>query len=399
MAASAGGGVAGDGAPIAFSTRWVDADGAADSDQDSTTSLRVMTLNILADALARGSEDDEAPSLRRDVGCPEIFEVEGVGGVAYGPKPEGSCFQFSCSKAALAWPRRWPKLKALILQEKPDVIGLQEIDLMDDAKQNLQSHDKEIRRDLASEGFSGVFAKKMGRACDGVALFWRTSRLQAVGTPQTWKLARTVHVALAQVLKVSGGPSFTAVATHLKAGLGEEAETQRTEQASFLLGQLKSHQNAIVLADLNAHCRPTQRSGEPPPPPPPPAGGKAAGKSKSSSVGRLEEQEPRAYPLLCKSMQSAYAMVLGDEPSFTCWGGWVDREVRLVCDYILLKGCKLWPRRVLQVPDMLAILEYPERLPNEDHPTDHVPLAVDLAFDPVEDVSAAQQPWKRQRQW
>merc|ERR1719401_3020121 len=83
--------------------------------------------------------------------------------------------------------------------------------------------------------------------------------------------------------------------------------------------------------------------------------------------------QPQAYPLLTETLRSCHKEVLGDEPCFTCWGGWVDREVRLVCDYILLKGALLQTRRVLQAPSALEVLQRAERMPHPGHPSDHVP--------------------------
>eukprot|EP00928_Gymnodinium_smaydae_P022944 TRINITY_DN19113_c0_g1_i2.p1 TRINITY_DN19113_c0_g1~~TRINITY_DN19113_c0_g1_i2.p1 ORF type:complete len:306 (-),score=58.25 TRINITY_DN19113_c0_g1_i2:233-1150(-) len=259
----------------------------------------------------------------------------------------------------LTWDRRWPKLKKLLLDLCPDLIGLQEIDLLEGGSEDLVAHDKEIRRDLASAGYEGTFARKSGRACDGVALFWRKSRLRQAGRTETWRLGSSVHVALAQPLCLDGTTRFTAVATHLKAGLSEEAESAREDQASTLLQRLKNHASAVVLADLNAHCRP-------------------ATTGEVADAGTDLLLQPRAYPLLAETLRSAYKTVLGDEPSFTCWGGWIDREVRLVCDYILLKGCLFEPSRVLKIPAAAQVLRYRERLPNPDHPSDHFPLAADL---------------------
>lgn len=266
---------------------------------------------------------------------------------------------------------------------------------MTDAAQNLRAHDRQIQKDFLAAGYAGVFAKKQGRACDGVALFWRTSRLRPTGPPQTWRLARTVHVALAQSLMLDGKCSFTAVATHLKAGISDEAEGTRVEQAKSLLQQLGGRRDAIVLADLNSHCRATRKSGTPPPEGT--SGGTCAASAVPGQAPPSLELEPRAYPLLRGALGSAYEAVLGEEPSFTCWGGYVDRETRLVCDYILLKGSTLLPRRVLRVPDAAAVLAYVERLPNEDHPTDHVPLAVDLDVD-LEAAAAAPPELEMQQQ-
>jgi len=356
--------------PVAFRCEWADlpaelALDVAGRPAEDGLCLRALSLNILADGLARGRDTPLDDTFEP---CPPLFEEEGAGGVAYRDGVVGleRDFRFRCSVDALSWPRRWPMLLALILEQDPDLIGLQEVDLLDSAEEQLRAHDKEIRRSLFTAGYDGTFARKGGRACDGVALFWRRSRLRQAGRTETWRLGKSVHIALAQPLCLDGVHRLTGVVTHLKAGITEEAEDARLEQATVLLQRLRNHPNAVILADLNSHCRQVALGGGP------------DSAREAAEEGML--LEPRAYPLLASSLQSVCQAVLGDEPSFTCWGGWEDREVRLVCDYILLKGELLRPQRVLRVPDAFDVLRYAERLPNPEHPTDHVPIVADLAI-------------------
>lgn len=354
---------ASDAGPSPFLREWVELPEDVIG-PSSGVGLRAVSFNILAEGLARGGD---APAEDAFEPCPAAFEPYGAGGVVYreGVECAKSGFRFRCGAESLAWSRRWPSLLALILEHDPDLIGLQEIDLMDSKEERLQAHDKQIRRDLNQAGYDGTFAKKNGRACDGVALFWRRGRLKQAGRTETWRLGQSVHVALAQPLCLDGQWRFTAVATHLKAGLTEDAETARVQQAEVLLQKASRHANLVLLADLNSHCTPVALGGGP----------------EAASVAAEEERklEPRAYPLLAGSLSSACRDVLGDEPNFTCWGGWEDREVRLICDYVLVKGDLLRPRRVLQVPDPLEVVRYAARLPNDEFPSDHVPIVADFA--------------------
>lgn len=363
----------------------------ADGNGQLFAPLRAMSLNILADGLARGEEESLEPPSSPSI-CPPEFEEYGAGGVVYSAEATKSAagqarqasramsFTFRCRASDLTWSRRWPVLRSMILELRPDIIGLQEVDLLSDTEEGLVAHDKEIKVDLNKIGYRGSFARKTGRACDGVGLFWRAARLSAVGKADTWRLGSSVHVALAQPLLLDGALRFTAVCTHLKAGLVEEAESMRATQAAKLLQFLDRHTNAVVLADLNAHCRQTLVAGRP------------------HTAHSDELLEPRAYPLLTGELRSAYKEVLSDEPNYTCWGGWSDREVRLVCDYILLKGDLFQPRRVLQVPTVEDVTGYAERLPNPDYPTDHVPLVADLAICAEEVAAAAPRFKKRGKQ-
>merc|ERR1712100_837800 len=126
---------------------------------------------------------------------------------------------------------------------------------------------------------------------------------------------------LAQPLVLDGKAKFTVVATHLKAGLGADAEAMRFGQAKSLLDQLWVHKDVLLLADLNAHCRPWLDDAE-------------------------KEVTPKAYPLLASQLWSAYHSVLGDEPDFTTWSGWAGRDVRLVADYVFFRGEMFTPVQV-----------------------------------------------------
>ena len=184
-----------------------------------------------------------------------------------------------------------------------------------------------------SGGYDGAFAKKKGRACNGVALLWKKTRFEALGTSETWKLADTVHVALVQRLRVlrqedpddvekenekeremertkarekenekerkkepkdgEGELLLTAVATHFKAGLSPEAEDMRMEQVESLLAQLGSVSGCVVLfADLNAHCRELLYPVE-----------KAGGEAASTVVS-----VPKVYPRLQKASRTPIGM-------------------------------------------------------------------------------------------
>mmetsp|Transcript_63509 Transcript_63509/g.186355 ORF Transcript_63509/g.186355 Transcript_63509/m.186355 type:complete len:570 (-) Transcript_63509:46-1755(-) len=515
---------------LPFEYRWAVAE--REGEDEDAPSLRVLSLNILADGLARGASGPPAGNPP----CPKLFLEDGTGGEAKLEASEDG-HHFRCSRNMLAWKRRWPMLMSLILQFEPHLVGLQEVDMLEGTAEELEAHDAEIRRDLGSAGFEGTFARKGGRACDGLGVFWRRERLKAAGEPETWTLAASVHVALAQPLLLDGTWPFLAVVTHLKAGLSAEAEEIRERQAGALLERLEVHPDVVLMADLNAHCRPWDFES-------PPAGAaseasedtrvpqsqdeplewhtgrvkyfswqqgygfveceeapswwhghdvflhwnqlaqadlqhlnkgdairftveisddgkpqarnvesytdqlwvpptqrftgrvkayssekgfgfiecgatqrvfnrdvflhrnqaqclnvkqgdmvtfhvklsskgqpQARGLAKAAGVeGCLGPVEPKAYPLLRKTLRSACVEVLGDEPSFTCWSGWEDRETRGVFDYVLLRGELFAPSRVVLVPDAEDVLGFAERLPNAVHPSDHFPIVADLVL-------------------
>lgn len=382
--ASPPGTVANDTVPqkVAFARKWTD---RRLSIAPGQRKIRVMTLNILADGLAHGSES----AAEGDIPCPPMFQTEGEGGCAYLDEevPSGkTCFRFRCNVEAIKWKRRWPMIQQLLREHDPDVIGLQEVDISKkdgnqwhklSAKDSNSdpAHEQEIKSDLSKIGYDGRFACKQGRATDGVAVFWSRKRLRPLEGLQVWKLRSSVHVALAQSLLLDGVFSFTAVVTHLKAGVNQNAEDMRFQQATALLELLKPQRNVVLLADLNAHCR-AFTSYE--------SYDSRYEEGKDQPEGRGPPQkitvQTKSYPLICETLQSAYKTILGDEPSFTCWGGWTDREVRGVFDYIFVKG-GFKVQRVLEIPTSEQVCRFAERLPNPLYPSDHFPLLADLLID------------------
>lgn len=336
------------GAPTCFYREWSE-DASTD---EGATRLRALSFNLLADGLAAGG----AAGIDGTELTPELFFAdERVGGVALleDSVADGFSFEFRCPPEAVEWRKRWPMLLALVLEQDPDIIGLQEVDLAPgDRGGPSDAHDAEIRRDFAKAGYNGTFARKKGRALDGVAIFWKRSRCRPASSAMTLDLG-SVFVAAAQPLIIDNKWRFTAVATHLKAGLNQQAETMRVGQAKSLLWQLWGHENVIILADLNAHCRAWLND-------------------------EKVEVKPQAYPLLTDELWSCYKEVLGDEPDFTCWGGFAGRDVRGVFDYIMYRGDILSPVSVLKTPAGADVLRVPERLPNAEHPSDHVPMVADF---------------------
>merc|ERR1719188_1966189 len=99
---------------------------------------------------------------------PDAGLVRGCG-VYYAAKPS-RCKQplshnFQCNQSALAWKHRFPRLQSELLQHRPDVLCLQEMDATawSDCWRLMQEH-----------GYScGVCSKAKGGANNFVAMFWR----------------------------------------------------------------------------------------------------------------------------------------------------------------------------------------------------------------------------------
>lgn len=347
-----------------FTRKWLEAEPRPDDpesqdadNEEGALHFRVLSFNLLAEALAQGSASKEQLPCPAAVVGPDVPPAapSGILFVTSAADAEGQPRAFRCPEQHLAWDYRWPRLKAEILSHGADLIGLQELDLDDKL-----SHGGAIASAFDELGYASVSAKKKGRAADGVSLLWRRSRLEAVGEPEVWRLTRgSVHVAVAQRLRLDGKEEFLAVATHLKAGDTQAAENERMGQAEGLLSQIRSRpMPTVVLADLNANCRPL--------------------------YGREQVPvQPEVYSLLCQGgFRSVFKDITGREPDFTCWGGWHGYDVAGVFDYTLCWSKRIRPCRVLGLPPASEVLQFADRLPNEHYPSDHLAMVTDLQLLP-----------------
>jgi len=306
-------------------------------------SLRICQYNILADSLADGSSVDIDP-----VECVGRFRSPGSAGVHYYQEPLDKCHVFRTSQANLKWQLRLPVILKEISEHSPDIICLQEVDHFDDLIEFLQRF-----------GYAGKFFKKRGRhVTDGCAIFWRTSALQLL----LWKgvdLDVSIMTALFVRLVTLCGTPIVVCSTHLKAGFSTEMEDIRCKQAANLLKKLKGFagSDAIILsADLNAHC--------------------CSYCNSTASLSCIPDSivEPKVLPMLeANGFRSAY----GSYPSFTTWGGWLDRDVKATLDYIMTSA-SISPLAALEIPADEVVADLPERLPNETCPSDHLCLVADV---------------------
>lgn len=344
-----------------FPRVWIDAPMRDNADDLCGLALRVSSFNILADGLARGIAEDDRPPTTPPSRGPEAHYGFNFSSDHGQPLCQGK--KFRCRQEFLEWKLRRPKLVALMKEEGADLLGLQELDLARDL-----DHSGGLFKDMKSGGYTGVAAKKKGRACDGVALLWREDRLTAVGKHEIWKLSpSSVMVALAQRLRLDDQQEFLAVVTHLKAGLNAASEAERCIQAETLIRNVRNAKlPTIVLADLNADRRPV--------------------------LGDEGVLEPCCHPSLLRSgFRSAVQDVLGEEFVYTCWGGWVGHDVESVFDYVLLYSGdeeagggvrRIEARRVLAMPSSEDVVRFPDRLPNPEYPSDHFSVVADLVLRP-----------------
>lgn len=363
--------------------------------------LRILTFNILAPCLAQGTTVDESEEATRAAPADpqwEPAEVRGYG-VHSAPKPPGLkqlSHNFRCDQSLLSWEYRFPRLQTELLKHRPDLICLQELD---------STAWEDIQRVLQGNGYSsGVCGKAKGGANNFVAMFWRKERLRAQGEPEIVYL-KTQGTIMAIVQRLQLLPksavhcvcctgqgrdafgvcplcdgvghfkeeedeagSFLAVTTHLKAGLKEKDEVDRAKQADDLLavlGNLAGPSEGIVFTgDLNSHIDALPFLG---------AACEARQPLPSLVIPRLTSA----------NFHCAVSEVTGGKPlAFSQWCRRCDVEIRSVIDHILLRGPQLTSVGMLAAPAEAAVVAA-GCLPNAAHPSDHIPVVVDVCFSEI----------------
>jgi len=263
---------------------------------------------------------------------------------------------FRCEPAALQWDRRSALLRQELLKHDCDIISLCEIDHFEDF----------FEPELSRESYVGTFKRKRSPAKDGVAIFWRCQHLEE-------GLRRAVYlehggnrrtpgqqVALLQRLRLTSGPttglgkSIVVCATHLRASADDAHRMQQAAGVVSALTDFSRGDPQIILADVNS-CAPLEAAFAGPP------------------SGAFDYFSACGY-------RCAYRSIGHGLPSFTTWAGWASGDFRAVCDHIFVKGA-VEVMAVLDVPDSATFAaEFPERLPNDYFPSDHISLVVDLVF-------------------
>eukprot|EP00755_Sulcionema_specki_P025550 Sspe_Gene.15715::Locus_5481_Transcript_1_1_Confidence_1.000_Length_1783::g.15715::m.15715/K18764/CCRN4L; nocturnin len=315
-----------------FDRKWIDISGGF---LGTKPCFRVAQWNVLADSLARGSEEVHIPYSADGAGT-----LPGERWIGWGSKGPPHGYQrphiFRCPPKWLDWEYRGPRVAAEIRRLEADVIALQEVDKWDFLRESL-------------DGFDGTFASKTGFD-DGVALLWRTSLFRPADR-KIVRFSRGAQVALLQRLLLfdteSTARAIVVVSTHLKAGLHDRFEASRNEQLQAVITVTEEFARGdpiVVLADLNAHPK------------------------------DLPGMAALAVP---SALRRGFASVYPGNV-YTVWSGWTDGEVRAAFDHVLFSATTLRCVRLLSLPDVSTIEQEECRLPNPRWPSDHLPLAADL---------------------
>ncbi|CAD7953740.1 unnamed protein product [Amoebophrya sp. A25] len=299
-----------------------------------------------------------------------------------------------------------------------------------------------VRQCLESVEVDGIFFKKRGHfAKDGCCILYNRRRWQLLKSKRTKLMDNAIMVAAMGRFRriVQNQQEDVIIATtHLKAGFSEAMESLRVEQVKGLAWHISEFDaetsriygankcKAVVLAaDLNSHCRPYVNTIT----------------VEGDQVKTLQDPVlPSVVPFLerlgfrnaveSRSGTAALNPASTEDtyPAYTTWAGWMDRDVKAVLDYVLVwrppslspatstgitdisSSCfpHLPPPKndintnqehrnvasTLEVPSFAIefadfasqkvldayVVAKPEKLPNRDHPSDHVAIIANICI-------------------
>ncbi|CAE7836527.1 NOCT, partial [Symbiodinium microadriaticum] len=262
---------------------------------------------------------------------------------------------FRCEAEVLRWERRREQVKEEILRHDADIVGLCEVDHFDDF----------FEPELERAGFQGTFKRKRSPAKDGVAVFWRADKFDE-GVRRTIFLeygrqrTKAAQVAVLQRLwprDRQTGKGVVVCAVHLRASSDDGF---RVQQASALVSALQDFSRGdeqIILADVNSK--------------------QMMGSSRTEIANVFDYFAACGFKCAYTDLRLQHGH---SSPKYTTWAGWASGDFKATCDHIFVsKG--LHAQAVLDVPDADELAEkFPERLPNEFFPSDHLSLIADLVI-------------------
>ena len=340
--------------------------GGASTSAPPTPSLRFASYNVLAQSLLAGNAQN------------------------YG----------TCAADALRAELRLPRVLAAAVALDADVVGMQEVEDFEDV----------FVPTLAAHGYRGAYKQRTGaEKTDGCALFWRheTLELEHLEAIEMRSLAEGVtpadeaqrlrkdNVALLGVFRERrSGRRVVVGCLHVlwnpSRGLVKLRQIQRyTRRAAALAAAAGAA--VVLLGDFN--CTPrselygflvdgalaAELSGEDGWDGQQPTWTKKS-KAKGGGGGERWVEEEHA---LRGRLRSEYVAARGAEPPATSW----HQGFRGTVDYVLYEAAALRPTALLPTPGWATLESLGGALPTAAHPSDHVPVAADLAW--VADAPAA----------
>ena len=298
---------------------------------------------------------------------------------------------FKCDKKYLIWEYRCKRILYDILQYKPDIICLQEID-------NI--HFKSFfKPNLSSNKYKGIFKVKNNLNInsshislnDGIAIFWNINKLCSLNEEEIFECilgdkSECCQVALGirLYLKENKSLGFDVWNTHLKAGRTNESEDKRIKQCKILKNCMKQYSDKmpiIFCGDLNLHFEDLIND----------KGivvqANAYKYLTSYNYDEMKDDE-NDVKLIFKSLWNDK-----DINRFSCFAGWKDRNVKACFDYIMIgnwindgnndeknKTDFFVVEEILNGFKEKEIEKFESRLPNENYSSDHFLIATKVAI-------------------
>lgn len=359
----------------------------------SMNELTEMKLNIPQRQWQNAEEKDSSSELSRKYGL-TIAQFNCLAqSLCYGVTDRVT---FRCDKKYLIWEYRCKRILYEILQYKPDIICLQEID-------NI--HFKSFYfPNLSSMKYDGIFLNKNNinngndthiSLTDGIAIFWNTNKLFKSNDSDNNNQNKfecilgdkseccQVALGVRLYLKDDKNVMFDVWNTHLKAGRSNESEDKRVKQCQILKEFMKkySYKIPIILCgDLNLHFEPLLNE--------------KGIVVKSTAYKYLTNNKDDDNKLIFKSLWNEIKDIK-DRNKISCYAGWKTRDVKACFDYIMIgkwvnnddkKNDKEEDNDFFIVEQTLNGFEEKDiekfecRLPNQNYSSDHFLIAAKVAI-------------------
>lgn len=284
--------------------------------------------------------------LSREISCSYSYSFLPLLALSLSTPKENFC---KVPQDCLAWSYRSDQIQKQLSLYNPEILCLEEVD-----------HFEEIKAQLSSKGFDGIFSPKKDSPClrvadnsgpDGVAMFYKTEKFVLKETVSKYLLEETdkegKNPLILNVFEHTYSKQiFIIGVTHLKAKKGfEERRKAQSKSAISMIKELAcKYESAsiIVCGDFN---------GIP--------------------------EEPFYKVFLEEGFQSAFVEATGKEPEFTTWKIRPTGETQHTIDYVWQ-----FKEKALKVCGFLDIMSAEcvplERFPAYGQPSDHIPLCFEF---------------------
>ena len=319
---------------------------------------------------------------------------------------------FRADSKYLKWEHRSVRILYEILQYKPDIICLCEVDAIyfhnfyypNLSKSAFKYDGIYLNKNNPNKHKISNSNKKSRSPRDGLAIFWNASKFSCYDKYECilGKPNKAYHVALGVRLKYRNkdklSNDFDVWCTHLKAGRNNKSEKWRLSQVNTLLYYMRKYSYKVPIlfcGDLNAHFD-----------------------ALHNNYGELVEA--KVYPALLNgvikskynkkssksnknndfSIQFQSVWNNNTRNKWSTWAGWMDRDVKCCLDYIMIgdwmkhstnnddnqskitnTSATFKVTQILDIWDDKEVQKFDCKLPNKIYPSDHILIAAKIAIE------------------